>query len=129
MTGTYVEARTAEVFAGACIMNGEAATTGREALLAWKVDRGQVNGVTRWNYSIPDSRTLELLAGVEYDTCCWTTRVALRRFVNDVGGETYNALFLQLELKGLTSFGHKGKGGLTGLLDPASSDRGHLFTR
>src|SRR4051812_5340725 len=46
ITGTYVEARTAEVFAGACIMNGEAATTGREALLAWKVDRGQVNGVS-----------------------------------------------------------------------------------
>ena len=45
VTGTYVEARTAEVFAGACIMNGEAATGGREALLAWKVDRGQVNGV------------------------------------------------------------------------------------
>ena len=45
VTGTYVEARTAEVFAGACIMNGEAATAGREALLAWKVDRGQVNGV------------------------------------------------------------------------------------
>jgi hypothetical protein len=46
VTGTYVEARTAEIFAGACIMNGEAATTGREAILAWKVDRGQVNGVT-----------------------------------------------------------------------------------
>jgi len=46
VTGTYVEARTAEVFAGACVMNGEAATTGREALLAWKVDHGQVNGVT-----------------------------------------------------------------------------------
>jgi hypothetical protein len=46
VTGTYVEARTAEVFAGACVMNGEAATTGREALLAWKVDRGQVNGVS-----------------------------------------------------------------------------------
>ena len=45
VTGTYVEARTAEVFAGACVMNGEAATAGREALLAWKVDRGQVNGV------------------------------------------------------------------------------------
>src|SRR4026207_848615 len=42
--GTYVGARTAEVFAGACVMNGEAATTGREALLAWKVDRGQLNG-------------------------------------------------------------------------------------
>jgi len=46
VTGTYVEARTAEVFAGACIMNGEAATTGREALIAWKVDHGQVNGVS-----------------------------------------------------------------------------------
>ena len=46
ITGTYVEARTAEVFTGACIMNGEAATTGREALMAWKVDRGQVNGVS-----------------------------------------------------------------------------------
>jgi hypothetical protein len=46
VTGTYVEARTAEVFAGACVMNGVAATTGREALLAWKVDRGQVNGVS-----------------------------------------------------------------------------------
>jgi hypothetical protein len=45
VTGTYVEARTAEVFAGACVMNGEAATTGREALVAWKVDHGQVNGV------------------------------------------------------------------------------------
>jgi len=46
VTGTYVEARTAEVFAGACVMNGEAATTGREALLAWKIDRGEVNGVS-----------------------------------------------------------------------------------
>ena len=45
VTGTYVEARTAEVFAGACVMNGEAATTWREALVAWKVDHGQVNGV------------------------------------------------------------------------------------
>jgi hypothetical protein len=45
VTGTYVEARTAEVFAGACIVNGEAATAGREALLARRVDRGQVNGV------------------------------------------------------------------------------------
>jgi hypothetical protein len=46
VAGTYVEARTAEVFAGACVINSEGGTTGREALLAWKVDRGQVNGVT-----------------------------------------------------------------------------------
>jgi hypothetical protein len=46
VTGTYVEARTAEVFAGACVVNSEGGTTGREAVLAWKVDKGQVNGVT-----------------------------------------------------------------------------------
>jgi hypothetical protein len=43
--GTNVEAPTAEVIAGGCVMNGEAGTTGRNALLAWRVDRGQINGV------------------------------------------------------------------------------------
>jgi hypothetical protein len=46
LTGTYVEARTAEVFAGGCIINSEAGTTGREALLAWKVERGRFDGVS-----------------------------------------------------------------------------------
>src|SRR6187551_2613652 len=46
LKGSYVEARTAEVFTGGCIMNGEAATTGREALLVWKVDRGSFDGVS-----------------------------------------------------------------------------------
>jgi hypothetical protein len=45
ISGTYVEARTSEVFAGACVVNGEAATSGREALLAWKVGQGNSNGV------------------------------------------------------------------------------------
>jgi len=43
--GTYVEARTSEVFAGACVINSEVDTAGREALLAWKVDKGTFNGV------------------------------------------------------------------------------------
>jgi hypothetical protein len=46
ISGIYVEARTSEVFAGACVVNGEAATTGREALLAWKITHGAFNGVT-----------------------------------------------------------------------------------
>ena len=43
--GSYVEARTAEIFTGACIVNGEAGTTGREALMAWKVDQGSFKGI------------------------------------------------------------------------------------
>src|SRR6476660_529318 len=46
VTGSYVEARTAEVFTGGCIMNSEAETMGKQAVLAWKVDRGTFNGVT-----------------------------------------------------------------------------------
>ncbi len=45
VSGSYVEARTAEVFTGGCIMGSEAETMGREAILAWKVDRGSFNGV------------------------------------------------------------------------------------
>jgi len=46
LSGVYVEARTAEVFTGGCLMSSEAETTGRQAVLAWKVDRGSVNGVS-----------------------------------------------------------------------------------
>jgi hypothetical protein len=45
VAGAYVEARTAEVFTGGCIMNSEAETMGKQALLAWKVDRGSFNGI------------------------------------------------------------------------------------
>ena len=46
ISGAYVEARTAEVFTGGCIMNSEAETMGKQAVLAWKVDRGSFNGIT-----------------------------------------------------------------------------------
>lgn len=46
INGSYVEARTAEVFTGGCMMNSEAGTMGKEAILAWKVDRGAFNGVS-----------------------------------------------------------------------------------
>ena len=46
VSGQYVEARTAEVFTGGCIMGSEAETMGKQAVLAWKVDRGSVNGVS-----------------------------------------------------------------------------------
>ena len=45
ISGEYVEARTAEVFAGGCIMNSEAETMGRQAILAWKVTSGSLDGV------------------------------------------------------------------------------------
>ena len=46
ITGDYVEARTAEVFAGGCIMSSEAETIGRQAVLAWRIRSGEFNDVT-----------------------------------------------------------------------------------
>ena len=46
ITGEYVEARTAEVFAGGCIMNSEAETLGRQAVMAWRITSGAFEGVT-----------------------------------------------------------------------------------
>jgi hypothetical protein len=45
VTGDYVEVRTASVFAGACHYNGELMTTGRDAVLAWRVTAGAWRGV------------------------------------------------------------------------------------
>lgn len=45
LRGDYVEVRTASVFAGACHFNGEVVTTGRDALMAWKVTSGKWQGV------------------------------------------------------------------------------------
>lgn len=61
--------------------------------------------IGRHYYSIRDRRNLETLAGLEYQSCCWRFRVVNRRYVNDDAGETNDSLYVQLELKGLTSVG------------------------
>ncbi len=45
LSGDYVEARTASVFAGACHYNGELTTTGRDAEIVWHFRTGAVGGV------------------------------------------------------------------------------------
>jgi len=45
VTGRYVEARTASVFAGACHYNGEYTTQGRRGALAFAIESGSVDGV------------------------------------------------------------------------------------
>src|SRR5262245_37867024 len=52
ITRDYVEARTAEVFTGGCIMGMEGEPSGREAILAWRVGHGTMNGVALDGLSI-----------------------------------------------------------------------------
>src|SRR4051794_37966683 len=43
--GQYVEARTCDVYTGTCFANADTGLTGKNAVLAWKVESGTVNGV------------------------------------------------------------------------------------
>src|SRR5215472_2895766 len=45
LSGEYVEARTCNVYTGACHANGEHVTAGREAMLAWHVTTGASGSV------------------------------------------------------------------------------------
>lgn len=62
--------------------------------------------IGRWYHSLQDNRTLEGLAGIEYGSCCWATRLVLRDYVNSATDVDRNlAIFFQIELKGLGNFG------------------------
>src|SRR5712691_4572441 len=45
ITGEYLEARTCDVYTGPCFANAEMSLAGKEAVMAWKVDRGSWNDV------------------------------------------------------------------------------------
>lgn len=61
--------------------------------------------IGRWNYAIDDARTLEAFAGLEFESCCYAVRALVRHYVRNAEGDTANAIFLELELKGLGSLG------------------------
>lgn len=44
ITGRYVEARTCDVYTGACFANADTSLTGRNGVLAWHVEKGEVDG-------------------------------------------------------------------------------------
>ena len=45
LTGSYLEARTTDVYTGPCFANSDMNLTGREAILAWKVNTGSFDNV------------------------------------------------------------------------------------
>ena len=59
----------------------------------------------RWNYSFLDQSTLEALAGLEWQDCCMAVRMLGRDYIHNVEGQRDLALFFEIELKGLGSFG------------------------
>ncbi len=45
VTGVYLETRTCQVYTGPCFANGESGLAGKDAILAWGVQKGEFEGV------------------------------------------------------------------------------------
>jgi LPS-assembly protein len=58
----------------------------------------------RWNYSLFDRKTLEAVAGVEYNGDCWVFRAVGQRLTTTTQTTT-NSVCVQIELNGLARFG------------------------
>jgi LPS-assembly protein len=69
------------------------------------------HGIGRWQYSLRYNSTTESFLGLEKASCCWRFRIIWRRFANTLtdpaANEMDEGIFVQMELKGLTSFGSK----------------------
>ncbi len=95
-----------------------------ETDLSFRWPLGQSNAwslVGRWNYGWDEGQTIESLFGVEYNDCCWRTRVVFRRNlerprtvrISQPGSATQSfqdrradsGIYFEFQLKGLASLG------------------------
>lgn len=64
-----------------------------------------VKAIGAWERDLQNDRDLETVIGAEYESCCWKTRVASRNYLLPDNTTRDNAVFVELELKGLGNFG------------------------
>lgn len=70
----------------------------------WPMSR-KWHAVGRWYYDLDHSSTIEALAGLGYESCCWGVQLLGRNYVNSSGSGHTSAVFVQVELKGLGNLG------------------------
>lgn len=76
--------------------------------------------IGRWGYDLEEDRTYDIVFGVEYESCCWRTRIVNRRYLresNDLNQvvEPNHGIYFQFEFKGLGGVG----GSVDAILDDA----------
>jgi LPS-assembly protein len=60
--------------------------------------------VGRFNYSVPDRRFVDMVAGLEYDAGCWIGRIVLER-LQQSSSESNQRILFQLEFVGFSRIG------------------------
>lgn len=101
--GAYIEARTADVFTGACFANSEAGLVGELAVMGWRIDKGSWQGVSLDGLTvvgvIKANSTLGDITNMTYpvksvlivdEKASPEQRLALRAFAQRMGGDLLN---------------------------------------
>lgn len=79
-----------------------------DVAMIWPVSR-RYAVIGRWNYDLDTRRTIEGLAGIEYNDCCWKLRVVFRSYLDSPsardfeGAEKRSGIYFQVVFKGLAS--------------------------
>jgi len=77
----------------------------------WPVSR-RYGLIGRWNYDLKSKRTIEGLAGIEYNDCCWKIRLIARHYLDAPSAsalaeaDTRQGYYLQVVFKGLAGIGN-----------------------
>ena len=99
-SGTYVEARSADVYTGACFANSEEGLTGDLAVMGWKISKGSYDGVDLTDLGVVGvvraKSTLGAVNVVSYpvkavlivdEKANPEQRLALQKFAKHMGGD------------------------------------------
>ena len=69
----------------------------------WPLSR-RWTGLASWNFSVPESRTVQAYAGLQYTSCCWAFRATARHRLQ-LDGSVDNSVLFELELSGFAKMG------------------------
>jgi hypothetical protein len=100
LKGSYVEARTADVFTGPCFANSEVELVGNLAVFGWRIEQGQMEGVKLDGLSVVAAVKARSTLGNQFGTAypvksylivdqkaSIEQRAALERFARRMGGD------------------------------------------
>tara|TARA_E500000331_G_C17273037_1_gene720298 strand:- start:19220 stop:21406 length:2187 start_codon:yes stop_codon:yes gene_type:complete len=65
-----------------------------------------------YSHSFLEKQTLDQFVGLEYESCCWRTRLVGRRYISGRNSEFDSSISIQFQLKGITNNGSSSLGAL-----------------
>ena len=145
LSGLYLEARTADVYAGHCFANSEVGLTGSEAVLAWNISEGTYEGVELAGLSVVAVVKAQATLGDPHadpypadsvlivdETADADQRAALISLAHDLGGDLLSNVLnvqdapVEADFEGQPGFASLSAGDLVEVKTRAITHKDHL---